>query len=62
MANNFYKQINPRRRQEVADSRMISEDHNAMANLSPKFINKEFNPWKYVEHFKPGNDEINQEK
>ncbi len=31
----------PRRWQERADSRLIQEDHQAMANLSPKFINRE---------------------
>lgn len=35
------KQNDPRRWQERADARLISEDHNAMANLSPEFINRE---------------------
>jgi hypothetical protein len=47
----FYDQVDPRRRQEQADSRLISEDHNAMANLSDKAIHREFNPDKYVERF-----------
>jgi len=38
----FYAGIDQRRRQEMADAGMIKEDHNAMANLSPKPINKEF--------------------
>ncbi len=43
MQDSFYDQIDPRRRQEIHDSRMISEDHTAIANLSPKFINRQFN-------------------
>jgi hypothetical protein len=39
----------PRRRQELADSRMIQEDHNAMANCSPRVINRQFNAGKYPE-------------
>lgn len=58
LRNAFMAQVDPRRRQEVADSRMISEDHYSMSNLSPRFINKQFNPGKYVEKFKPGYDEI----
>lgn len=43
MANAFYAQVDPRRRQEIADSRMIQEDHKAMANLSERAINRQFN-------------------
>ena len=50
MAEIFYGNVNPRRKQEDADARMISEDHNAMANLSPTVINEEFNPDRFVEH------------
>jgi len=32
----------PRRAQERADSRMVQEDHNAMANLSPIAIHREW--------------------
>lgn len=39
----FYENIDPRRRQEVADSRMIQEDHTKVANLSSRFIHREFN-------------------
>ena len=35
------KQNDPRRWQERADMRQISEDHAAMANLSPQFINRQ---------------------
>lgn len=51
MMFHFYNNVDPRRKQELADSRMIQEDHNALANLSPRFIHREFNPDKYVEHF-----------
>lgn len=39
-----YKGTDPRRRQELMDARMIQEDHNAIANLSPNFINRTFRP------------------
>lgn len=54
----FLIEVDPRRRQEVADSRMIFEDHRAMANLFPKAIYHTFNPDKYVPKLKPGYDEI----
>jgi hypothetical protein len=34
--------VEPRRRQELADGGMIREDHNAMANLSPRAISHEY--------------------
>lgn len=46
----FYSNVDPRRRQELADARMIHEDHRAMANLAEKPIYHEFNCDKYVEH------------
>lgn len=46
----FYQNVDPRRKQELADSRMVNEDHKAMANLSEKAVYHEFNPDKYVEH------------
>lgn len=52
MRDVFYGQIDPRRKQEVADSRMIQEDHNAMANLSPRAINREFDAGRFAEAFK----------
>lgn len=39
----------PRRRQELEDSRRIQEDHKAMANLSNQFINKQFDAWQFPE-------------
>ena len=41
--NAFYDNIDPRRRQEVADSRMLQEDHAAMANCPTRPIHREFN-------------------
>ena len=36
------KKTDPRRLQELLDARMIQEDENAIANLSPKVINRTF--------------------
>jgi hypothetical protein len=49
MRESFYNNVDPRRKQELADSRMIQEDHKAMANLSDKAIHKQFNAWEYPE-------------
>jgi hypothetical protein len=49
MAARFYREVNPRREQEIMDSRMIQEDHNAIANLSPSFINRQFNANRYMQ-------------
>lgn len=38
----FYTGIDPRRRQEMADSYMVQEDNNAMANLSEQAIHREY--------------------
>ena len=38
----FYTGIDPRRRQEMADSHMVEEDDSAMANLSETPIHKEY--------------------
>ncbi len=46
----FYTNVDPRRKQELADARMIHEDHKAMANLKNEPIYHEFNQDKYVEH------------
>jgi len=54
----FFGEVDPRRRQEYKDSRMVQEDHDEVANLSPKFIHREFNQQKYVEHFKDNIFEI----
>lgn len=49
LAGSFYKQLDPRLKQQVMDSRMMQEDENAFANLSPRFIHKLFNPNKFME-------------
>ena len=41
--------VDPRRKQELMDARMIQEDHTAMANCSPRVINREFNANKFPE-------------
>ena len=45
----FYRNVDPRRKQELADSRMIYEDKAAMANLKNEPTYHEFNPDKFVE-------------
>lgn len=45
----FYRQVSPRRAQEIADSRMIQEDHNSIANLSTRPINKQFAANRFME-------------
>lgn len=42
MRSIFYTGIDPRRRQEMADSYMVQEDNNAVANLSEQMIHKEY--------------------
>ena len=43
----FYQNIDPRRRQEISDARMIGEDHNSVANLPTRFINRQFNTSRF---------------
>lgn len=49
MESHFYRRVNPKREQEIMDSRMIQEDHDAIANLSPRFINRQFNANKFMQ-------------
>lgn len=49
MAAAFYRQVSPRRAQEIADSRMIQEDPHAIANLSGRPINKQFAANRFME-------------
>jgi hypothetical protein len=49
IAGSFYRQIDPRLKQQVMDSRMMQEDEYAIANLSPRCINKIFNPDRFKE-------------
>ena len=46
----FYDNVDPRRKQERNDARMLSEDHKAMANLSNTAIHKEFKHDNFMEH------------
>ncbi len=48
----FYGAVDPRRRQEKKDARMIREDHAKVANLPDKALHHEFNQHKYVEHLR----------
>lgn len=49
MSNAFYAQVDPRRRQEIKDSRMVQEDQTAMSNLSEKVVYRQYNP-NYFKH------------
>jgi len=57
LAGSFYRQIDPRLKPQVADSRMIQEDHNAVANLSEEFIHRQFNPNRFMEALGRRNEE-----
>lgn len=46
-----HDRIDPRRRQEIADSRLVSEDHRAMANLPDKPVYHEYKHQQYMPHF-----------
>ena len=41
--------VDPRRKQELMDSRRVQEDHTAMANLSNTVINEQFDAWQFPE-------------
>ena len=58
----FYGIIDPRRRQERKDSRMLYEDHTAIANLPREPLLHEINQNKYVEHFRSDIYEISGDK
>lgn len=49
MKNFFYNNVDPRRKQELADARMIQEDQNAVANLSERFLHHTFDANEYPE-------------
>lgn len=42
MSSHFYGGIDPRRRQEMADGGMVAEDRGAVANLSERFIHRQY--------------------
>lgn len=42
MRDAFYGQVDPRRRQEISDSRLVREDQQAMANLPRQAIHHEY--------------------
>lgn len=47
MRNSFYSKVDPRRQQEMADSRMVQEDRTAMSNLPMNAIHREYNQDKF---------------
>lgn len=59
MQEAFYRKVNPRREQEIMDSRMIQEDHGAIANLSDAFINRQWDPDRYCQSL-GRNDEMSE--
>jgi hypothetical protein len=44
----YIQPVDPRRRPEISDSRLIQEDPRAMANLSETALHHEFSPGKYM--------------
>jgi hypothetical protein len=60
--DSFFGVVDPRRRQEKKDSRMIQEDHTKVANLPDKPLHHEFNQNKYVEHFRDDVYEITDDR
>jgi hypothetical protein len=52
LADYAYTQpVDPRRRPELADARMIQEDPRAIANLPQQAIHREFRPGKFVPNY-----------
>lgn len=51
IARSFYENVDPARRQERADGRMVWEDPKATANLYQQPIYHTFNPDKYCPKF-----------
>lgn len=52
LSTTFFENVDPRRRQERSDSRMVQEDHSKTANLSDKAVYHTFDPWRKVERLK----------
>lgn len=50
MIDSFWENVDPRRKQEYKDARMISEDHTAISNLSERPIYKTFDANRFQEH------------
>ena len=44
----FYSTMDPRRRQEYSDSKMVSEDHRAMSNLPMQGFQRQFDTQKFM--------------
>lgn len=42
MYSSFYGGLDPRRRNEMSDAGMVKEDQNAMANLSPEPVHRQY--------------------
>lgn len=49
MRNFFYNNVDPRRKQELSDSRLIQEDHSMVSNLPQKMEHHTFDPNVYPE-------------
>ena len=48
----FRETVEPRRRQEQRDSKLVGEDRGAIANLSPREMNKHFRIGYQVERLR----------
>lgn len=58
MFNAFHEQVDPRRKQELKDSRMVPHDRSSIANLPREFKLHEFNAYKYVERLDDYDDGV----
>lgn len=52
LSSSFYNQLDPRRRPEREDARMIQEDHKAMSNLPTRGFQHQFDPQHKRRYFK----------
>lgn len=59
MMSEFYQGVDPRRREEIANGGMVQEDNKAMANLSERFIHREYPRFSFWST--PYNDAILQD-
>lgn len=49
LSGSFYRHVDPRLKQQMMDSRMVQEDEDSIANLSPHAVTRMFNPNRYME-------------
>ena len=56
-----YSKVDPRRRPELYNARFVQEDDQAIANLSPRFINQQFDQNRFVERLRMYDDGVDGE-